>query len=165
MNQAQVEPGNLCHEYMCYQLCHSSDTHGYFNVNPFFPNFSWQFSWKQKTKCCIHSLTMFCSYLLLESRHAYLPVHLRTFDVPNRHNKALYTKRTFCLPDAWPREICRVSLFVCLRACVYDMFTKYLFIMQRSGSVLAGLGGKWRVLFVSLAVSGGCFAQIQGGNW
>lgn len=77
---------------------------------------------------------------------------------------ALHLKHTFCLPDAWPREICRVSLFVCLRAHVYDMFTKYLFIMQRSGSVLAGLGGKWRVLFVSLAVSGGCFAQIQGGN-
>lgn len=149
MNQAQLEPGILCHEYMLHKPSIFQHKPPFFRLQS-----TIQFI-KTKDK------TLFCLYI--STPKMYLQVRLRTFHILNRHS-ALHLKRIFCLPDAWPREICRVPLFVCLRARVYDMFTKYLFIMQRSGSVLAGLGGKWRVLFVSLAVSGGCFAQIQGGN-
>lgn len=87
MNQSQLEPGNLCHEYLCSLLHHSSSRHVYFP----FSDFNQQFISKQKTKCCVHSLTLFCLYLHSKSRCVYLRVQLRKFHVSNRHSEALYT--------------------------------------------------------------------------
>lgn len=64
-----------------------------------------------------------------------------------------------------------VAVYFLLSLLLYDMFTKYLFRMRRwlrralPSRSPRMLGGKWRYYLSALAVSWGCFREIQGGNW
>lgn len=116
MNQAQLEPGILCHDHILHKPSIFQYKPPFFRHQP-----TVQFI-KTKDKMLFAQFNIICLYVSTPKIQTHLFKSAFTFHILNRHS-ALHLKRItsciFCLPDAWPREICRgavVCVFTC--ACI-----------------------------------------------